>query len=319
MPQDCWELARAQAGVISRRQALDKGMSPDAIDWQIRSGRWQALHHGVYSVFTGPPTRDATLWAAVRRAGPGAVLSHQTAAELFKLTDRPSAAVHVTIPERRRVSSPKGVVIHRSSRLADAVHPGLQPFRTRIEETVLDLAELTTTLDNAFAVVSAACQRRLTTSDRILQAMSRRGKLRWRTDLVKALDDITLGVHSVLEYRYVNRVERPHGLPVATRQVRVGADGRNRYLDNLYEDYKVCVELDGHQAHPDDQRWLDQQRVNAASAQGITTLRYGWIDADRSHCETAVQIAAVLHSRGWPGSERPCGSGCPVGRPAKQS
>lgn len=247
------------------------------------------------------------------------MISHQTAAELFKLTDRPSAVVHVTIPERRRVKRPESVVIHRSSRLADAVHPGLQPLRTRIEETALDLAELATTFDTAFAVVSAACQRRLTTSDRILQAMSMRGKLRWRTDLVKALGDIALGIHSVLEYRYVNHVERPHGLPVATRQVRVGADGRNRYLDNLYDDYKVCVELDGQQAHPDDQRWLDQRRVNAATAQGITTLRYGWTEADRNPCETTVQVAAVLHSRGWTGSERPCGSGCPVGRPTGQS
>jgi very-short-patch-repair endonuclease len=293
-------------------------MSPDAIDWQLRSGRWQVLQRGVYSVFTGLPTREATLWAAVRRAGPGAVLSHQTAAELFKLTDRPSAAVHVTIPEYRRVSRPIGVVIHRSSRVGEAVHPALQPLRTRIEETVLDLAELATTFDSAFAVVSASCQRRLTTCDRLLEAMGKRAKLRWRIDLAKALGDIADGVHSVLEYRYVNRVERPHGLPEAVRQVRVGADGQNRYLDNLYRDYHLCVELDGQQAHPDDRRWLDQGRANAITAQGMATLRYGWIEVDRRACEVAAQVAVVLCDRGWPGSQRPCGSGCPVGRPPKR-
>jgi very-short-patch-repair endonuclease len=291
-------------------------MSPDAIDWQVRSGRWQVPQRGVYSVFTGPPTREATLWAAVRGAGPGAVLSHHTAAELFKLTDRPSAAVHVTIPEHRRASRPTGVIIHRSSRLAYAVHPSLQPLRTRIEETALDLVDLATTFDTVFGVVSAACQRRLTTCDRILEAMGKRTKLRWRAELVKALRDIASGTHSVLEYRYVNRVERPHGLPEATRQVKVGADGRNRYLDNLYREYHLCVELDGRQAHPDDQRWLDQRRVNAITAQGVTTVRYGWTDVDQRPCETTVQVAAVLHNQGWSGTERPCGSGCPVGRPA---
>lgn len=313
VPQACCELAQTQASVISRRQALDKGMSPDAIDWQLRSGRWQVLQRGVYSVFTGPATREAALWAAVRRAGPGAVLSHHTAAELFKLTDQPSAAIHVTIPAHRRVSRPDGVVIHRSSRIDDAVHPGLQPLRTRIEETALDLAEVAATFDAAFGVMSAACQRRLTTCDRILEAMSKRGKMPWRTDLARALRDVASGIHSVLEYRYVNRVERPHGLPEAARQVRVGADGRNRYLDNLYRDYHLCVELDGHQAHPDDQRWTDQRRTNAITAQGVTTVRYGWTDVDRQPCQTAVQIAAALRSRGWSGSAKPCGSGCPAG------
>lgn len=289
-------------------------MTPDEISWQLRSGRWQVLQHGVYSIFTGPPAREAALWAAVHRAGSGAVLSHQTAAELFKLSDQPSAVIHVTIPERRRVSRSPGVVVHRSSRLEQAVHPSLQPPRTRIEETVLDLIELAATFDSAFGVACAACQRRLTTPARILDAMSQRVKLRWRADLAAALQEISSGTHSVLEYRYVHRVERPHGLPAAARQARVGVDGRNRFLDNLYRDYSLCVELDGKQAHPDDQRWLDQQRANAITAQGVTMLRYGWIEVDRRPCETAAQIARTLRGLGWPGPVRACRPDCSVGR-----
>lgn len=315
-PQACQELAQFQSGVISRRQALDKGMSRDAINWQLRSGRWMVLQHGVYSTYTGPPTREATLWAAVHRAGPGAVLSHHTAAELFGLSDQSSAAIHVMIPERRRVSRPAGLVVHRSSRLEGAVHPSLVPPRTRIEETVLDLIEVATTFDAAFGVACAACQRRLTTPARILDAMGKRARLRWRVDLTGALGEISSGIHSVLEYRYVHRVERPHGLPAAARQVRVGADGRNRYLDNLYRDYGLCVELDGKQAHPDDQRWLDQQRANAITALGMTILRYGSIDVDRRQCQTAGEVASTLGRLGWPGPARPCRPDCPVGRPS---
>lgn len=288
-------------------------MTADTVRWQVRSGRWQVLQHGVYSIFTGPPTREASLWAAVQRAGSGAVLSHQTAAELFKLTDQPSAAIHVTIPEQRRVSRAIGVVVHRSSRLDEAVHPSLLPPRTRIEETVLDLIELAATFDSAFGVLCAACQRRLTTPDRILAAMAKRARLRWRADVTAALGEISSGIHSVLEYRYVHRVERPHGLPAAARQVRVGADRRNRYLDNLYRDYRLCVELDGKQAHPDDQRWLEQQRANAITMQGVTMLRYAWIDVDQRPCETAAQVAATLSGLGWPGSARRCRPDCPVG------
>src|ERR1700733_13068838 len=50
-------------------------------------GPWQQLHFGVYATLTGKPPPDARLWAAVLRAGPQSILSHETAAELHGLTD----------------------------------------------------------------------------------------------------------------------------------------------------------------------------------------------------------------------------------------
>lgn len=180
------------------------------------------------------------------------------------------------------------------------------------------MAELTSNFDDAFGLVCAACQRRLTTPELIREAMAKRVKLRWRADLADALGDIASGTHSLLEYRYLRRVERAHHLPEAARQFRTGSDGRNRYLDNLYRDYGLCVELDGKQAHPDDQRWLDQRRANAIAAQGIRILRYDWTDVDRRPCETAAQVAVVLHDLGWPGTAWPCGTRCAVGQPTVQ-
>ena len=58
---------------------------------KLDSGRWRRLHSGVYAAFTGPPDRAPVLWAAVLGAGPRAVLSHQTAAELHGLL----SAAHV--------------------------------------------------------------------------------------------------------------------------------------------------------------------------------------------------------------------------------
>ena len=43
--------------------------------------------------------------------------------------------------------------------------------------------------------------------------MNDRKKMRWRRELTVALDDAGDGALSLLEYRYVRRVERPHGLP----------------------------------------------------------------------------------------------------------
>jgi len=304
------QLTEIQRGVISRQQALGCGLSPDAIDWQIRSGRWKLLRRGVYCVFTGGLSREAVLWAALLAAGSQAVLSHQTAAELFKITDRQSSLVHVTIPASRHVARLQGIVVHRSTRLDEARHPSLLPPRTRIEETVLDLVVQAATFDPAFAIACAACQRRLTTSGRLAEAMTRRKKMRWRAELTTAIAEIGSGVHSLLEYKYVRDVERPHGLPQANRQARITRDGRTSLLDNLYDDYGLCVELDGREAHPDDRRWLDIRRTNAVAETGITTLRYGWSDIDRRPCQTAAQVAAVLRGRGWLGSLRRCGPDC---------
>ncbi|HET7013535.1 MAG TPA: hypothetical protein VFI65_06475 [Streptosporangiaceae bacterium] len=166
------------------------------------------------------------------------------------------------------------------------------------------------TFDAALGLACSACQRGLTMVPKIVAAMSRRAKIRWRKELARALRDIGSGVHSVLEYRYVHKVERPHGLPTAVRQARITPGGRSRYLDNLYEDYTLCVELDGLQAHPDEQRWQDLRRINSITESGKTVLRYGWIDTDRHSCETAAQVAVVLQRLGWQGTPRPCGPTC---------
>jgi very-short-patch-repair endonuclease len=308
LPPACRDAAALQRGVISREQAILAGLSPDTIDWLLRSGRWQRLQRGAYAVFTGEPSREAMLWAMVHRAGPGAVLSHQTAAELFQLADDPSTLVHLTIPAGRQAHSIPGTVVHRSRRLELTRHPVLLPPRTRIEETVLDLVEQADTFERAFDWASRACQRRLTTTDHLRFALSMRRKVRWRPELCQALADVADGVQSPLEHRYLNDVERAHGLEVVR-------DRRKHYLDNLYEAYRVCVELDGRIAHPDDKRWKDHQRDNAAAAEGLVTLRFNWNDVTRRPCRAAWLVARALQQGGWLGAPRRCGHGCPVPPP----
>src|SRR5262249_26562142 len=150
----------------------------------------------------------------------GAMLSHQTAAALAGLTYRTSELIHVTVPACRRVVPVPDVVVHRSVRAEQARHPALSPPRTRIEETVLDLAEAAQSFDEAYGWVSAGCAGRLTTQGRILAAMSQRPRLRYRRPLRLALGDIASGAHTVLEYRYLHDVEQGHGLPQAIRQAR---------------------------------------------------------------------------------------------------
>jgi hypothetical protein len=268
----------------------------------------------VYATFTGPASREAELWAALLRAGPGATLSHQTAAELHNLIDKPSEQIHVTVPVTRSPGRRKipGLIIHRSSRIDLARHPVFSPPRTRVEETVLDLVEAARDFDEAFTWICRAVGRRRTTVPLLAAALAARRKMRWRKELTAALADVADGVHSLLERHYVTGVERAHGLPTATRQARRRHGSRSTYIDNLYEEYDVCVEVDGAEAHPADRRWADIRRDNANTARGSDTLRFGWPDTTQHRCHSAILVADTLRRRGWRGTLRPCSPTCLV-------
>jgi hypothetical protein len=308
LPPPSRELLAVQGNAIARRQSASFGVAPYNMRNRARSGRWQRLQRGVYATFSGEPARETVLWAALLRAGPGAVLSHQTAAERHGLIDEPSPLIVITVPASRSPARTRipGVVIHRSDAILRTRHPIMLPPCTRVEDTVLDLIQVAPNFDDAYAWICRAIGRRRTTADRIRRAMDARKKMRWRQELAAALDDAGEGALSVLEYRYVRRVERPHGLPAAQRQARISQRTGNRYLDNLYVKYCVCVELDGTAAHPTDEQWRDKRRDNTNALEGIVTLRFGFPDLADRRCQTADAVASLLCRHGWRGSPRPC-------------
>ena len=310
IPEEARELLGEQHGVLSRAQALRSGLTDKQIVAALRRGHWQRLHTGVFAVFSGEPGRAATLWAAVLRAGPNAVLSHDTAAELHGLAATRATAIHITVPSGQWVTPISGVVLHYSCRVAEVRHPVRTPPQTRIEETVLDLVGAAATLDDALGWIFRACGSRKTTPERLGAALALRPRMRWRTELAGALGLGATGVHSLLEFRYVARVERPHGLPSGSRQRPVQHAGTRQYQDVSYDSYGVAVELDGRAAHPAERRWGDIRRDNANAAQGQLTLRYGWADVTGRPCLVAAEVATVLGQRGWTATPRRCGPGC---------
>jgi len=233
IPADLQEQMRWQAGVITREQALLAGLSKSAITSKLERGRWLPVYRGVYATFTGSMDRRAQLWAGVLYAGPGARLSHETAAELIRLTDRRSALIHVSISARRRVAPAAGVVIHRSInphvnwRFAHGVPP-----HTLVEETVIDLVHAATDLNDVIAWVTGAFGRKMTNEERLRRQVSARKKLRWRGELEEIILAGAGGAHSVIEYRYDRDVEQAHGLPQGAKQVRfTKPDGTRGFRD----------------------------------------------------------------------------------------
>jgi hypothetical protein len=232
MPPQAHELLAAQGKAIARYQGTEAGIDPRLMRSKVSGARWQRLQRGVYATFSGDPARETVLWAALLRAGPDAVLSHQTAAERHGLIDAPSPLITITVPASKRPARVKipGVLIHRSDAVLRTRHPAMLPPCTRVEDTVLDLIQIVSTFDDAYAWICRAIGRRRTTADRISQAMDARKKMRWRREIALALGDAEDGALSVLEHRYVRRVERPHGLPVATGRQGSGSTPRTDIL-----------------------------------------------------------------------------------------
>jgi putative AbiEi antitoxin of type IV toxin-antitoxin system len=114
-----------QADVVSRQQLLRAGVPRTTIDSRVQRGIWQQFHPGVYGTFTGVARWEARLWAAVLYAGPDALLSHETAAEVLGLTNRRHPVIQLTVPARRRVRPQEGLAIHRSALALLPVAPSL--------------------------------------------------------------------------------------------------------------------------------------------------------------------------------------------------
>jgi hypothetical protein len=259
----------------------------------------------VYAAFTGPVSFEARVWAALLYAGRGATASHETAAQLDGLGAE-SDVIHVTIPIGRKVVPRPGLAVHRSRHVDQRRHPAREPPRTRVEETVLDLVHAAASLDEGLAVVMRAVQRRLTTADRLAAALARRGRLRWKELLRDALGDVSVGVSSLLERRYLRDVEHGHGLPRGTRQrARRRSLGRE-WLDVSYDGYQTVVELDGRVGHVEDGVFRDLDRDNWSAVDARWVLRYGWHDLHRRPCAVAQQVATVLRRNGWTGALEDC-------------
>jgi len=73
-------LATRSYGVVTRRELLEQGLSPEEIKTRLRKGVLIPAHRGVFRVGHLAPSIEATYPAAVKACGPGALLAGRAAA-----------------------------------------------------------------------------------------------------------------------------------------------------------------------------------------------------------------------------------------------
>src|SRR3954452_13822075 len=97
-----WALARRQHGAITRAQLLELGFNTDAIQHRLEKGRLHPAGGGVYAVGRPELERTGRWMAAVLVCGPGAALSHHSAAALLAIRPARGGAIEISVPAGRR-------------------------------------------------------------------------------------------------------------------------------------------------------------------------------------------------------------------------
>jgi very-short-patch-repair endonuclease len=265
--REVWALVRSQHGVIARQQLLDLGLTPAAIRQRRENGRLHPVHRGVYAVGRPELDRHGELMAAVLACGPGAQLSHRSAAELWQIRRRLDGPIEVAVPVGVLRRRPR-ITLHRSSGLRRRyVH--LIPVGAPIS-VLIDLATCLPD-EEVEDAVNEADRLELIRTYRLRPALDREPRRPGVGRLKGILDAQSFSrAANALERRFL-AIVRDAGLPAPTTQQRLG---RHR-VDFFWPELGFVVETDSLRHHRTAaEQTVDLSRDQAHARRGLRSLRF---------------------------------------------
>jgi len=285
-------LAGRQHGVVARRQLLAAGLSASAIDARLRSGRLRKLHRGVYGVGPVLPA-EGRARAAVLACGPAAVLSHESAAVIWKLAGASEplpSPIHVLTPGGSR--SRPGIRVHRTGRLpsTDTTTSRGIPLTT-VPRTLLDLAG---GLDGRplERIVAEALARRLTTLRALRTRVALEDARGHRAARLRRLLDAGAPAltRSEAEERFLALLRRT---PLPRPRANARLEGME--VDFLWREAGLVVEVDGRATHaPPAAFETDRRRDATLAAAGFRVVRVTWSQLTDEPEAVLVRLAQAL-------------------------
>jgi predicted transcriptional regulator of viral defense system len=163
---DLLQIAAAQHGYFSTAQAAAAGISRRALVDRVRRGVIERAAHGVYRL-SGTPSTQLDSFYAFSVEAPSATFSHDTALELYGVSDVLPRTVHVTVPPGSGLKPRRGYTIHRS-----VLAPSERVLRdgvwvTSLARTLTDCAKGGTDPEQLVAALSEGRERAMLTPDEI--------------------------------------------------------------------------------------------------------------------------------------------------------
>jgi predicted transcriptional regulator of viral defense system len=312
-------LAREQHGVFSLDQLRALGLSARAVQHRVAGGRFHRIHQGVHSLVPRELLkREGLYMAAVLACGPGAVLSHRSAAALHELRAWGYTKIEVTVPGRSRRKH-EGVKVHCSTTLtgADVTVVNNIPVTT-VARTLFDMAEVVTDrqLERAFDQAEIAEVLDLKAINDQLERNSTRPGAK--------------AVRKVLAEHYIGKtptwseneeallaITRPLGIPDPdTNQFIILPDGGPAIrVDFVWREQRVVLEADSRKWHLTRQRFeIDRRRDQRLTMAGWKVIRTTWRQmTQRPHELRRVLVKLLLPASGSPAAPgKPGVAGAPV-------
>jgi very-short-patch-repair endonuclease len=279
--------------VVTREQLRELGYGRHAVDHRIAKGLLHPVRRGVFAVGR-PEVTDKGRWmAAVLACGEGAVLSHSSAAALWRIGQERRGLLEVSLPSSSRRRRP-GIRIHR--------RPSLNPRRDLTSEygipvttPVQTLIDMTLRLDRSGVerMINEADRYNLTHPPQLREALDARAGEPGVAKLRHILDRRTFRLtKEELERRFLPLV-REAGLPTPL----TGQFVNEFEVDFYWPDLGLVVETDGLRYHrtPAEQA-RDRLRDQTHTAAGLTPLRFTH-EQVRYEPEHVLRILAQTASR----------------------
>lgn len=296
------ELANLQCGALARWQLLGRDVPDDAIRYRVRTGRWRLALPGVYVIAGVPTSFEQRLWVAWLAVGPGAVVSHEAAAQLHGVPDVIRNQVTLTTAHGWHQRLP-GVVVHQlddvlaDHRMAIRGLPVTTPART-----IVDLAAVVHPTRLA-SIVEDAHHARIASYlevGRCLTSVARRGKP-GAARLARVLDRLTgtkAKAMSKLERKLFELVDAAALVRPVSQFPHPGRQFTNGCVDAAYPDVKLIIEVDGRAWHTRIAAVKhDRERDAEAARHGWQTVRLLWEHVESDPDGTAALIRDVLRER----------------------
>lgn len=298
--QAAWALARRQHGVLTHGDLVGLGFSPKAIRHRVNKGRLHPVARGVYAVGRKSLTRHGRWMVAVLACGPGAALSHRSAAALWGFGEEHRDYIDVSVT-RSSESKLRGVRCHRRPTLPpSAITTRLNIPLTQPVQTFLDLATVTGPkgLERA---INEADKHDVIDPDALRKALDDHAGAPGVRPLRWILDEHTFRLSDDELERLFRPLAAAADLPVPLTKVDV-----NEFeVDFFWPELGLVVETDGWRYHrtPAAQT-RDALRFQVHTAAGLTPLRFShWqVKHEPRHVldvlrGTAAHLRGSLHPR----------------------
>ena len=256
------------------------------------------MHDEVYVVAGAPSTDLQRLWAALLAAGPSAVASRRSAAQLWNLRGIWAGPVpEITVP-RDWADDLSGVVVHRSDHLrgVDVVQRTDGLRLTSPARTLFDIGRAVGPAAQESACIDAlhrgvVSYKKLVDVYARVGGKGRPGSAAMRMFLQGSPEGVA-AIESELEVRFW-RLVRELGLPPPTPQFWVVVEGHRFRLDFAWPDVMGAIELNGKANHAGPlARRRDRRRTSLLRRAGWSVHEFGWGDiVDRGHALGAGLVA----------------------------